>query len=297
MHAKAWQLFVGSFAIVVMQCAVAFGVLAATELPGCKTNDHCISGMYCRVGVNKRCEFCSDSPLLMQTDQSTGYTYNKNYDPNYAGVNETYAAEVCAYPAAAAAAHTDESGAATMSPFVTNTVIAWCDNCVHSGTGSVDTLSLRSMSEGNIEIMKAADWVALVFSIYVVALKLCGELKDIQLCSIAIAKYDAQLSSRWKFGLRLLGGIRRWTFLNGIVCLVAQLVFLKGGDALSVCKSSTHGRILWLTLRRTDLNPTIHCYAGFNTVAILFITEVRPSLVQSTILYRFYHHMDNTTCS
>jgi hypothetical protein len=236
MHAKAWQLFVGSFIIVVMQCVVALGVLAGTELPSCKTNDQCAPGMYCRVGVNTRCEFCQDSPLQMQTDPDTGDTYNVVYDRRYVGVNETYAAEVCANPTAAAAAIDRGSLAATLSPFVADTVVAWCDNCVHSGTGSVDTLSRNALSQANVEIMKTADWLTLIFSIYVVSLKLCGELKDIQLCSAAIAKHDKQLSSRWKFGLHLLGGMRRWTFLNAIVCIEAQLVFLKGGDALSVCE-------------------------------------------------------------
>ena len=48
--------------------------------------------------------------------------------------------------------------------------------------------------------------------------------------------------------LTLLGGVRRWVFVPSLEATVPMLVLLKGGDALSVC---------------------------FNTIAILFLTEVK----------------------
>ena len=235
MHAKAWQLFAGSWLIVLMQCIVALGVLAGTELPSCTTNDQCNPGLYCRVGLTRRCEFCSDTPMLIQIDPATGDTFNYIYDEHYAGMNETYAAEVCADPTEAAAV-ISRIDPKENQDFVASTVVAWCDNCVHSGTGSVDTLSRSGLSQAHVEIMKITDWLTLFLSVFVVSLKLCGELKDISLCSVAIAQHKATLTWQWQFGLTLLGGMRRWTFLNTIVCVVTQLVFLQGGDAQSVCE-------------------------------------------------------------
>ncbi len=57
----------------------------------------------------------------------------------------------------------------------------------------------------------------------------------------------------------MLGGVRRWVFLPTLVQAVPTLVHLKGGDALSVC---------------------------FNTIAILFLTEVTPMLKQRNFLFR-----------
>jgi hypothetical protein len=74
-----------------------------------------------------------------------------------------------------------------------------------------------------------------------------GPTQDITLCAVAIAHAGDRLSRGSRLGLTLLGGMRRWLFLPVLVAAVPFLVLVKGGDALSVC---------------------------FNTVAILFLTEV-----------------------
>ena len=66
------------------------------------------------------------------------------------------------------------------------------------------------------------------------------------MCGMAIA-HNARLSSGYRFALTLLGGVRRWVFLPGLVNTVPLLVLFKGGDALSVC---------------------------LNTVAMLFLCEI-----------------------
>ena len=71
--------------------------------------------------------------------------------------------------------------------------------------------------------------------------------QDIALCAVAIEHAGAKLSHGSRLALALLGGVRRWVFLPTLVVAVPFLVLLKGGDALSVC---------------------------FNTIAILFLTEV-----------------------
>ena len=83
--------------------------------------------------------------------------------------------------------------------------------------------------------------------------------QDIALCGIAIAHARDRLSRSSRLALTLLGGVRRWVFLPALVGAVPSLVLIMGGDALSVC---------------------------FNTVAILFLTEVTPMLKPRKALYR-----------
>ena len=75
--------------------------------------------------------------------------------------------------------------------------------------------------------------------------------QDIALCTVAIKHAGERLSCGVRLALTLLGGVRRWVFLPALVVAVPTLVLVMGGDALSVC---------------------------FNTVAILFLTEVTPVL-------------------
>ena len=67
------------------------------------------------------------------------------------------------------------------------------------------------------------------------------------MCTVAIAHAGDRLSRSSRLTLTLLGGVRRWLFLPVLVAGGPTLVLLKGGDVLSVC---------------------------FNTIAILFLTEV-----------------------
>jgi hypothetical protein len=72
-------------------------------------------------------------------------------------------------------------------------------------------------------------------------------LQDIALCTISIARAEDRMSRGFWFALTLLGGVRRWVFLPTLVAVVPVVVLLKGGDTQSVC---------------------------FNTIAVLFLTEV-----------------------
>ena len=71
--------------------------------------------------------------------------------------------------------------------------------------------------------------------------------QDIALCAIAITHAGDRLSRGSRLSLTLLGGVRRWLFLPTLMMVVPFLVLAKGSDALSIC---------------------------FNTIAILFLTEV-----------------------
>ena len=66
-----------------------------------------------------------------------------------------------------------------------------------------------------------------------IAIIVVGELKDILLCSMAIA-HARKLSAGWRHALIVLLGIRRWLFLPALVCTVPLLVMVEGGDALKM---------------------------------------------------------------
>ena len=66
-----------------------------------------------------------------------------------------------------------------------------------------------------------------------IAIIVVGELKDILLCSMAIA-HASKLSAGWRHALSFLLGIRRWLFLPALVCTVPLLVMVEGGDALKM---------------------------------------------------------------
>jgi hypothetical protein len=82
----------------------------------------------------------------------------------------------------------------------------------------------------------------------VVGLSIVGELKDIELCLLAIERIpEGALSWKWVSALSFCLELRRFAFLPAMLNSVATLVIMRGGDALSVC---------------------------FNTVAIIFLVEI-----------------------
>ena len=113
--------------------------------------------------------------------------------------------------------------------------------------GTVDPTTIDSFIAGNLAAMGPYDDVALAFAAFIVAFSVVGELKDIELCSLAVAHAGVKISKRWRLALSFLLWMRRWLFLPALVLNVADLVLVKGGDALSVC---------------------------LNTIAILFLCDV-----------------------
>lgn len=82
---------------------------------------------------------------------------------------------------------------------------------------------------------------------YVVGLSVVGELKDATLCSIALARGRAQLSKKWELALWLHSTFRVHALLSAILSAVPIVILTRGGEAMTV---------------------------AFNTVAILFLTEI-----------------------
>ena len=82
---------------------------------------------------------------------------------------------------------------------------------------------------------------------FIVAFIVIGELKDIQLCSMAVVQAGDKLSKGGRLALSFMLWMRRWLFLPSVIGTVPLLVLIKGSDALSIC---------------------------LNTVAILFLCDI-----------------------
>ena len=92
-------MFGVSALMVLLQSCSALAICMAIATPSCITSKQCDDGRFCVVGFTNRCQFCgSNPPLHMQTDPSTGKTYNAIYDANFAGFNNSYVREFCTDP-------------------------------------------------------------------------------------------------------------------------------------------------------------------------------------------------------
>jgi hypothetical protein len=114
-------------------------------------------------------------------------------------------------------------------------------------TGDVDTTNDLSIGQQNADAMSILDWFAQIVCSYVVGLTLVGEVKDTELCAIAAERNRKELSRGWQIALALLNRFRSHFFVQNILICVPLVILLRGGGALTV---------------------------AFNTVAIMFLTEV-----------------------
>jgi hypothetical protein len=112
----------------------------------------------------------------------------------------------------------------------------WCDYCVSASTWDVDHLTQAGLLEANVEAMSLSDWAALLFAMLIVGFDVVGELKDIEVCKLLVARTPKEaLSPAWQLALHALNLFRRWVFLTALTVSVPLLVVFKGGDALSIC--------------------------------------------------------------
>ena len=126
-------------------------------------------------------------------------------------------------------------------------ITAWCEACVNPVDWYADNFTPVDLGYDNIDAMGILDWPTLTFASYIVALTVIGEMKDIELCGIAIERLGDQAGA-WRHAITVGNFLRRAAFLPLMLSTVSFLVGIRGGDSLIVC---------------------------FNTVAILFMTEVQ----------------------
>eukprot|EP01043_Picozoa_sp_COSAG02_P047990 COSAG02_NODE_4662_length_5119_cov_2.425299_2_plen_612_part_00 len=217
MARRAPLLYAGSLAMVGLQSATAVGVFYGTTFPSCATSDQCGAGTFCEVGMGHRCEYCGNGGPVSGDDIG----------------NLTFVAEVCALPYAERR-RSDRGGLDFGQSLASTAVASWCEACVRND-GTIDPLTGDSLAAANVAAMGPFDDVALAFAAFIVAFTVVGELKDIELCSMAVAHAGDKLSKGWRLALGFLLWMRRWLFLPTLVLTAPMLVMFKGGDALSVC--------------------------------------------------------------
>ena len=230
MAARAWLLLIASAVMVLTQTLTSFGACFGAVLVSCSDSNQCReghAGTYCSVGGRDNCDFCGRWVPLEIEFPSTGGTMNWAEDAEFIGFNLSLVAEVCSNPAA----RRGTRGNGDNKIIYPATVVAsWCETCVHAIDGSVDSSTQTARIVANIKAMKFVDWVALTFSTFIVACKVVGELKDIQLCVIQVRHVGAKLTRGWRLALSVIGEFRRRVFLPMLVTTVPVLVMLKGGD-------------------------------------------------------------------
>lgn len=272
---KAPLMYLGSLAQVLGQILTATALWVGTLSNSCSSSDQCSRGMYCPIGTiftlgngeehthssAGKCAYCGAlTPLQLETDGTCTFEPNLNggeytvpdaacttrnlvSDPNYVGFNLAMVEQICARPYVA---RTGLSGNNLNATFSAVGVASWCETCVRND-GTVNPASKASVYAANQAAMGLLDVIAVIFCSCVVAFSIVGELKDIYLCQLAIDRASQNLGRGWRLALSIVGGARRWLFLPTLVLVVPTLVSELGGDALTVC---------------------------FNTVAILFLTEI-----------------------
>ena len=174
------------------------------------------------VATGDRCFNCgNDAPLPLETEgvcvfQDVGVagritvadpdcsTRNNANDPNFvidAGAEEMYnltlVAEVCTVP------YTGRIGLGAAGVDMTYKpadVASWCESCVRTD-GTVDPSTLVARVKANLAAMGPFDNATLIVAAFVVAFIVVGELKDILLCSLAIAHAGERLSKGWRLAL------------------------------------------------------------------------------------------------
>ena len=261
-------------ATVILQCSVAVGVMFGAVLPACAKADQCSQGYYCDPTIG-RCEFCGSRlaefapvqwsgpcvcestgrPLEDNEESGVDYwewacptvpdpscrTFHNPSDPNYDGANQTCVLEACAAPRKSFELRRGDFDEDAMMIFK-----QLCEHCVYAIDGSVDPTTDDSIAVDNIGAMGIFDYTATFLASVIISLTGIGEMRDIELCNIAIGEAEGVLPAVWKIGLVLIGVLRRWAFLPSLYSCIVALVML-GGEALSVC---------------------------FNTIAVLFLCEL-----------------------
>jgi Zn ribbon nucleic-acid-binding protein len=235
MRALAPAMLVGSYVIVIAQCATVVGIVAGTLFPACENNDFCANGEACNIDT-KTCVRCgATQPLRMQRSSTTSETFNWFRDPLFAGYNTTAYAELCDAPAASDGLNS----LGTPLLWSKESVVSWCHSCFtfeHGGAlaGEVDPMTAPLKAEMEVDSMGTFDWNALVFAASFVSLAVVVELQDIELCTLTMDKATGG-DSRVRLATSLLNGMRRWVFLPALTTTIPLLVFMQGADALSVC--------------------------------------------------------------
>lgn len=163
-----------------------------------------------------------------------------------------------------------------MSKYTSASAARWCAACVHrsengrdaendgltlsdldGSTGlTVSIMNKRLLAMTNTQAMSVMDWVALAMCAYIVGLNIAGEVKDMMLCEMSVDSKKDDLSQGWQLALAFLGRLRSQILLAPLMGAIPAVVLTQGGSSLAIC---------------------------FNTIAVLFITEVPTTTLVNII--------------
>ena len=139
--------YAASLSMALTQCITACGVWKGTFYPSCSSNDHCMAGTWCYTMHGQRCGYCGDELPLPRQDVGTCVlepnqyggvqtveddrcmSYNFPRDPNFAGFNKTYVAELCTAPPDGLSPGQNNNG--NPDQYAQVDVVSWCEACVH----------------------------------------------------------------------------------------------------------------------------------------------------------------------
>eukprot|EP01044_Picomonas_judraskeda_P000288 COSAG03_NODE_11_length_23018_cov_29.686461_21_plen_292_part_00 len=259
-RARAPWLFLASVAMVLFQTAAAISVILGSIVVPCESNDRCVDtrpGMFCQLDMplfegNNRCGFCGERiPILFPEAAANvetgttrlGHTRVKS-DYNCINalawgtetlvgpceINRTQIADLCSNPS-------DTMGLweHVIAAVPASTVESWCAACVHPTTLHVDLMVPNRYTRSSRNMMRSADWVALLLASFVIGLSIIGELRDISICLVALQRPGLKLSTTWRRALQMLQFARRFVFLPALLGDVPLLVLWAGSDSLSIC--------------------------------------------------------------
>lgn len=246
MRRRGPLLFLGCVFMVLAQAAAATGVFMGIYGASCKDNAMCTgAGMFCD-GSLERCAYCGDS-----CDHDLAGYCGDAVVQRVGSINVTDVLSACSSVVVRERndgpgdGDGDGPGNGGGGPGLgemmrqykrARTASSWCRVCV-SATSATPVITLTQAGTGatNVDNMALFDWITLLFASCVIALAIVGELKDIELCSMAIGHAWDNLHAVWRTGLIVLQGMRRWTFLPLLLLTVPSLVINYGGSALTVC--------------------------------------------------------------
>ena len=181
--------------------------------------------MYCHVGERFRCNYCGTAglPLAPQYDDAG----EKIKSLEHPSLNLTGLPEACADPGPPTSTRADQAPVELLRG-LPSAVASWCQTCVHPVDYTVDQMTPQKLLNDNVGMMGPFDWGALAFATFIVSFSVVGELKDVELVSIAIRHSAHKLSPQLRFFFSFLGGMRRWLFLPALVMTTPIVVIIEG---------------------------------------------------------------------
>lgn len=172
-------------------------------------------------------------------------SFNDPYNAHFVGFNHTAVIELCNNPTPRTVSHQSYYGYTTETKLDKADVNNWCEACTGYDPmvpGSVDPSSFHSHFTESVQSARATDWMALLYSSFMIALAAVDEFSDVIFLEYTIASIlsDDRFRTRhgWLRALSFLGYVRRFVFIPLLVFAAVWLAVFDGTDAQGVCMNT-----------------------------------------------------------